>query len=200
VAGANVVQAVALATHAQGETQRLQEQAELNKAQLADSIRLLDADNRKTAQELEMEEELGKSLRQRLALLQSQLSKTEAELEQARAAKSEVLRPVVVFARVLVHLSAFVRLWPLAFGLALPCAFIWARGLHKRCLRACALMLACRFRGAGAGTGRGRIHGQAAGTGTGARSRRAAAQGKRGGGGAVGAAAGGAQADGGGQG
>ena len=121
MAGANVVQAVALATHAQGETQRLQEQAELNKAQLADSIRLLDADNRKTAQELEMEEELGKSLRQRLALLQSQLSKTEAELEQARAAKSEVLRPVVVFARVL--RSSFRLCPPLAVGLW-PCAAV----------------------------------------------------------------------------
>jgi hypothetical protein len=32
----------------------------LSKAQLADSIRLLDADNRKTAQELEMEEELNR--------------------------------------------------------------------------------------------------------------------------------------------
>ena len=103
----------AVATLAQGETQRLQEQAELNKAQLADSIRLLDADNRKTAQELDMEEELGKSLRQRLALLQSQLAKTTAELQQARAAKSEVLGPVFGFFNALRVLDAF-RRWPLA--------------------------------------------------------------------------------------
>ncbi len=96
-ATACVCHVCACTTHAQGETQRLQDEAELKKAELADRIRLLDADNRKTAQELEMEEELGKSLQQRLALLQSQLSTTEAELQQARAAKSEVLPPCVWF-------------------------------------------------------------------------------------------------------
>ena len=73
----------------QHDTQELRALADKTKNQLGASLIELDAEIRQSAQALEAEEELAKSLQHRLSLLEAQQAKTDDELQAARAAKMD---------------------------------------------------------------------------------------------------------------